>query len=368
MQDTKSNPYSKLEIETERSIIGKNIFPTISRITIALENVLSPAYVGNIMSILYDMGVQFPEIQASEKKISLKDKYLQLLKGAEFHEEEKPYTHISTNTREFLREISRDKPKIKIFLEQAKKYTETQKNLNKQILLKTKELKIEENEENQQKIQKTISLLINECKIIPIPLLREELQWDMLTGVNKNYKEFRDMFLGLEDDIPLRKEEGWMSDVYINFLEHEMIRSKTLLHLENVRENFDYIKTLRDDVLVYHDTMGNVVNKEFILGIKEDIDQAKNIEKISNITKKYKQMKKVVLLILQHPISFSNEHGNRTLNTEQLKKVETYSQIINIAKKTKTIIEQRKEQQKKSLEEKKNKAGFGKKIMGMIGK
>lgn len=349
------------------SVIRRNIFPTIQRITIALENVLSPAYVGNMMSIFFDMGVQFPEIQstAHAKKISLKDKYILLLKGAEFHEKEKPYTLISTNTREFLREISRDKPKIKIFLEEAKKYTEIQKNLNRQVLLKNKELKIEEDEAKQEKIQSSINHLVNECNTLPIPCLTEQIQWDMLTGINNNYKEFRDMFLALEDDIPRRKEEGWMSDIYIEFLEHEMIQSKTLLQLENVRENFDYIKTLRDDVLIYHEEVGNIINKKFLLGIKDEIDQAKTLERVNRISKRYQQMKKIVPLIIQNPVSFNDEHGNRLENTQQLKKSETFSDILLIAKTTKKIIDIRTEKNKNALEEK-SKSGIRSKIMGMI--
>ena len=351
----------------ENSIIRKNIFPTIQRIIIALENILNQPYVGNIMLILADMGVQFPEYQppSQTEETSLKDKYIFLLKGAEFHDEEKPCNLISTSIREFLREIARDKPKIKTFLDEVRKYNEIKKHLDEQVLVKNKELKTEDDEVRQGTLQESINLLTDEFQTIPVPRLTEEIKWHMLTGVNNNYKQFRDMFLNLEDDIPPRREEGWMDDIYIDFLEQEMRNSKTLLQLENVRENFDYIKTLRDNVLKYCKEEGSLLNKEFILGIKEEIDSAQSIERVKTISRKYKQMKKMVPFIMHHPISFKDKNGNRMENTQQLKKSETFSEILIIAKATKNMIDIKKKKMKKALEEKES-LGITDKIMGII--
>ena len=350
--------------EGKISVIGKNIFPTIDRICIALENVLNTAYVGNAICILTDMGVNFPEVETEEQ--SLKQKYLFLLKNAEFQEQEKLYTEINSSTREFLREISRDKPRIRIFLNEARKFLEQQRKINEQIKLKEKEIRKEEDEQKIEKNQNALKLLIEEKESIPIPGLTERIRWEMLTGINSNYKEFRDMFLDLQDDIPIRREEGWMNEIYIESLEDEIKKSKTLLQLEKVRENFDHIKILRNNVLNYHEKMGTVVNSEFLLGIKEEIDLARNGEKIGSITKKYSQMKKLVPLIIQNPIVYRDESGKKTANTQQLNESTTFGEILSIAKKTKKILDKREEKRKKVLEEQKNKVGFGKKIKKLL--
>ena len=351
-------------IEAKESLIGRNIFPTIKRITIALENVLSTAYAGNIMCILFDMGIVFPE--TGSEKLPLKEKYITLLSGAKFTDVNKPCTQISSNTKEFLREISRDKPNARIFLEEARKYQELYRGISGQIQQNEKDRRKEEDEEKQEKLSNVIDTLKEERDAINIPMLTEKVRWDMLTGMNKNYKEFRDMFIQLEDDIPRRRDEGWMNEKYLEFLDTSMKKSKTLLHLENVRENFDHIKSLRDDILVYQDAMGNVCNKEFLLGIKEEVDQAQNIERVNSLTKNYQQMKKMVSLILKHPISYRDEKGKETSNIEQLTTSETFGDVRRNAIKTKKILDKRKEQQQKKAQAGKNKKSLGKKILNLM--
>ncbi|MFK5987063.1 MAG: hypothetical protein QM479_16770 [Pseudomonadota bacterium] len=363
-QNDKKIASSDVKQEQVKSIIEKNIFPTIARIRIALQNVLSTPYVENTMNILRDMGVSFPEVSSEE--LFLKEKFLEQLSKAEFQEEEKLYTVINSSTREFLREIARDKPRIRIFLAEARKHNELQRKINELIKINKKDLNKEEDEQQREKIQTKLKRLDEETNSLLFPGLTEQIRWDMLTGINLNYKEFRDMYLELEDDIPRRREEGWMNEIYINSLEKERQASKTLLQLELVRENFDHIKKLRENVLFYHEGMGGIVNAEFLIGIKKEIDLAKSVEKINSITLNFKQMKKIVPLIIQNPISYRNESGKKISNTTQLKDSETFSEIVSIAKKTKKILDARDKKRKKELEEQNNEMGFGKKIINLF--
>jgi len=369
MSSKKSSTFRNSQLreraEQATSVIGKNIYPTIERLRIALENVLSPAYVGNTINIMTDMGVNFNRVTTG--KLPLKQTYIELLDNAEFHEMEKSVNQISSSTREFLREISIDKPKVKTFLEETKKYVDDQKRLRDLIRSNEKELKNEEDESVREKLQATIDKLNEDIVSVPVPSLTERIRWDMLTSINANYKQFRDMFLELEDDIPKRREEGWMNEIYLDFLDRERTRSKTLLQLEMIRENFDRIKVLRENLLRYHEAMKDVIDSKFLLGIKDEIDLARTGEKIDSITKKYKQMKKLVPLIVQNPVSYRLESGVMTTNTQDLKSAETFEDILGIARKTKHIIDEREKQRKKALEAEKNEGGFGASLKNMFG-
>ena len=263
--------------EVKPSRIEQGAKSVVGRILQRLKtDSISSAYARESMGILYDIGVKFPRFNAN---LPLKEGLIEQLEQYSFKEKHIAIDAVRKETTQFLKEISKENSFVRDLFE-------PQKDENDQLVT---------------------------------PILDDDNLWRILTAANRYCAEFTDLFLDIKDDIPKRRKDGWMNDDFLDFLEEGVEDAATVWQIELIRENFDAIRELREEVLHYYHEKKHLVNEKFLTSIRKEIDKTPNMEKLNQIIDNFNNSKAAVAILEKH-----RDYAKK------LQKVQTYEDVLKL--------------------------------------